>query len=301
MHSAMRADGRFDSGRHVRVSIRDAQVASHRGRWICRALLLLCFVLLSSALAATPPSSVEDKRRLGPMPEPVLGESVTDIDGTRAGELEIDLTALGGHLDGDSSWGGGVAIEMRVLDWLGLEAEVGYSHGRAAGRLERELELRLLGSVSLFHDFERGLHGQVEVGARLVGERDLGPNFGEPAAPLSGGFRLGYDQRWWTLRVGVGVATAGESVHQIPAWMSATGFVNFGRDRWLSFGLDAEADWTRANPFTVAPMFLLDGRLLHWPGRLALVAPYGCPGGGSERWIGLAVRLIGEFDLSGDD
>ncbi len=255
----------------------------------CCTFVLLCFCG-AGALA----DSREDPRPWGPMPESVLGESVTDIDGTRAGELEVDLTASGGR---GSSWGASVEIEGRVLDWLGLEAELGYSRGITAGQLERELEVRLLASLSLFHDFERGLHGQVEIGGRLFGEPDPGPYLGEPRSPISSGVRLGLDRRWWTLRLGVGASFAGESAHQIPAWASATAFLNLGRDRWISLGLDGETDWSRRNPFTVAPTLLLDGSILHWSGRLAVVAPYGFATGGAESWFGLVLRLIGEFDV----
>jgi hypothetical protein len=69
----------------------------------------------------------------------------------------------------------------------------------------------------------------------------------------------------------------------------------------MSLGLGGEADWTRRNPFTLAPTLLLDGRTLHWPLRLALVTPYSFAGGGTESWFGLVVRLIGEFDVGGRD
>lgn len=258
-------------------------------RWC--ALLLLC-----SSFAGAFAQSREDPRRWGPMPEPVLGESVADIDGSYAGELEVDVTALVGR---QSSWAGAVAIEARVLDWLGLEAEAEYSRAPAAS--EGEVELRVLGSLSFLHDFERGLHGQVEIGGRLTAEPEQGPNLGEPRAPISSGVRLGLDQRWWTLRLGLGAAFGSDSAHAVPAWASATAFLNLGRDRWASLGLDGEADWTRGNPFTLAPTLLLDARTLHWPVRLALVTPYGFAGGGAEAWFGLVVRLIGEFDIGAGD
>jgi len=260
----------------------------HTERWC--ALLLLC----SSFAGAIAQS--RDPRKWGPMPEPVLGESVADIDGSYAGELEVDVTALVGR---QSSWASAVAIEARVLDWLGLEAEVEYSQAPAAS--EGEVELRVSGSVSFLHDFERGLHGQVEIGGRLTAEPEQGPNLGEPRAPISSGVRLGLDQRWWTLRLGLGVAFGSESAHAVPAWASATAFLNLGRDRWASLGLDGEADWTRRNPFTLAPTLLLDARTLRWPVRLAIVTPYGFAGGGAEAWFGLMVRLIGEFDIGGVD
>src|SRR5262249_57173797 len=94
-----------------------------------------------------------------------------------------------------------------------------------------------------------------------------------------------------------GGGLAGESAHQIPAWASATVFLSLGRDRWISLGLDGEADWSRRNPFTLAPTVVLDGRTIGWAGKLAVVAPYGFAGGGAESWLGVVLRLIGEFDL----
>ncbi len=231
------------------------------------------------------------------MPEPVLGETVTDIDGTEAGELEIDLTAVGGRSGGANQWQGSIEIESRVTDWLGLEIEVGYSRASTKRVLERETELRLVASWSILHDVERGLHGQMEVAGRLVGEADLGPNLGEPRLPASAGFRLGLDRGWWTLRLGLGASAGGASAHLIPVWASATAFLSFGAQRWGSIGLDGEADWTRTNPLTLAPTLLLHGRVLQIPARLALVVPYGLPGGGAEPWFGLLLRLIGEFDF----
>ncbi len=81
-------------------------------------------------------------------------------------------------------------------------------------------------------------------------------------------------------------------------WASTTAFLNFGRGRWISLGLDGEADWTRTNSFTVAPTLVLNGDILHIPGKVALVAPYGFPAGTGEPWFGLLLRVIGEFDFA---
>jgi len=231
------------------------------------------------------------------MPEPVLGESVTDIDGTEAGEIEVDLTAVLGRTGGTSLWQTSVEIESRVIDRLGLELELGYSGSFTSNITDEGFDLRVLASWSLLHDFENGLHAQVEIAGRFVGETEEGVNLGEPRLPYSLGFRVGLDRGSWTLRLGAGAAAGDSSAHVIPAWVSATAFLNFGQGRWCSLGLDGEADWTRMNPFTLAPTFIFNGPTFHIPGKLAIVTPYGFPGGAQEAWFGLMVRIIGEFDF----
>jgi len=232
------------------------------------------------------------------MPEPVLSESVTDIDGSRAGELEVDLTGFGGHGGDAHLWQGTLEVETRVTDHLGLAVEFGYSW---ASTPESGPGLRVAASWSLLHNFEIGLHGQVELSARFVGQVENGPNLGDSRLPFSGAFRLGLDRQWWTLRLGVGAATGGApSAHAIPAFASVTVFLNFGEGRWCSLGLDSLADWTRPNPFTVAPTLLLNGNPIHLPWKIGVVALYGPSGGGQPSWFGLVVRLIGDFDFAKD-
>ncbi len=259
-------------------------------------LLLLCW---SSAAAVA--SDREEGRKFGPMPEPVLGESITDIDGSRAGELEVDLTGVVSRTGGANLWQGSVEIESRLTDRLGFEIEVGYSGAFTSNLPERGLDLRLLASWSLLHDFDHGLHAQVEIADRFIGGNEDGANLGEPRLPFSAGFRVGLDRGWWTLRLGLGAAAGGTSAHQIPVWVSTTAFLNFGRERWCSLGLDGETDWTRINPFTVAPTLVFDGSVLHIPGKVAIVAPYGFPAGSQEHSFGLLLRVIGEFDFGVSD
>ncbi len=260
-------------------------------------LLLLC-----SSPSVAAPTEREERRKFGAMPEPVLGESITDIDGSEAGEVEVDLTALVGRTGGTNLWQGSIEIESRVTDHLGLELEIAYSGAFTSNLPERSTDLRLLASWSLLHDFDRGLHAQAEIAWRFVGEIEDGANLGEPRLPFSAGFRVGLDRGWWTLRLGLGAAAGrGGSAHLIPVWASTTAFLNFGRGRWASLGLDGEADWTRTNPFTVAPTLVFNGSVVHIPGKVAIVAPYGFPAGSREPWFGLMLRVIGEFDFGARD
>ena len=72
---------------------------------------------------------------LGPrkMPEPLIGESVTDLDGTEAGELEVDATGLVHPPDG--FWSSGVEVEWRALPRLGISLEGATSREAASANL----------------------------------------------------------------------------------------------------------------------------------------------------------------------
>src|SRR5262249_17481587 len=103
-------------------------------------------------------------------------------------------------------WQGTLEVESRVTDHLGLAVELGYSW---ASTSESGPELRAAASWSVLHNFEIGLHGQVELSVRFVGQVENGPNLGDSRLPFSAAFRLGLDRQWWTLRLGVGAATGG--------------------------------------------------------------------------------------------
>jgi hypothetical protein len=51
----------------------------------------------------------------------------------------------------------------------------------------------------------------------------------------------------------------------------------------------------------VAPTLVFNGSVVHIPGKVAIVAPYGFPAGSREPWFGLVLRVIGEFDFGAGD
>src|SRR5216684_1877339 len=99
---------------------------SGRGSVLATSLSCVLLLLCSSSGVAAPTERAE-RRKFGAMPEPVLGESITDIDGSEAGEVEVDLTGVVGRAGGAKLWQGSVEIESRVTDRLGLEIEIGYA------------------------------------------------------------------------------------------------------------------------------------------------------------------------------
>ncbi len=110
------------------------------------------------------------------MPEPLLGESITDLDGTEAGELEVDVTGLS-RRPGDL-WTGELEVEWRALTRLGLSLEAGAAHQGAGSGVATSL--RPSASFVLFHDPVRDLHLMLDASVRLL-ENDSEAEPGEPA------------------------------------------------------------------------------------------------------------------------
>src|SRR6266852_555833 len=98
------------------------------------------------------------------MPEPSLGESITDLDGTAAGALEVGVTGLS-RRPGDL-WSGELEVEWRALTRLGLSLAAGAAHEEAAGGVAGSL--RPSASFVLLHDPARDLHLMLDATLRLL-------------------------------------------------------------------------------------------------------------------------------------
>jgi hypothetical protein len=126
------------------------------------------------------------------MPEPLIGESVTDIDSLDAGELELDLTET--TLRRTPSETGGMMTsletEWRATKNLGLSAELATSS-------DETVEFSGTASWSLVHDLQRGFHLQAEIGIRS-GEAS-NREWEDASLPLSFGLadRVLYDPALW--------------------------------------------------------------------------------------------------------
>src|SRR5207245_9399025 len=67
------------------------------------------------------------------MPEPLLTESITDLDGALAGEVEIDVSAsVLRRATGPGQWQSSVEVEWRAVERLGLALERGVGRGRGS-------------------------------------------------------------------------------------------------------------------------------------------------------------------------
>lgn len=76
----------------------------------------------------------------GEMPEPILVESITDLDTQRAGELELEVgtSTLSKH----GSWATRLEAEWRVTGRLGLMLEAGARSWRSWARWRRASRTR---------------------------------------------------------------------------------------------------------------------------------------------------------------
>jgi hypothetical protein len=231
------------------------------------------------------------------MPEPLLGESVTDLDGLEAGELELEMTGLliPPRTARHGGWQGSMELEWRALERLGLMVEVGTGGGLGRPELEG-VSARAAGSWMLLHDVARGLHVQAELGARLLSEDEEEAAFepGEATLPLWFGLRAGWRQGAWTVRAGLGGQALGRSAHLVPlrANLSALGQVG----PWSFLGVELDGDWARASWLVVAPTALVDLGPMQLPVRLGLAVPWSPARSGRRSETGFMLRLVYELD-----
>jgi hypothetical protein len=228
--------------------------------------------LIAAAFATAP----LDSRR---MPEPLIGESVTDIDGTQAGELEIDASGIVARPGGE--WNTALEIEWRALSRLGVSVEgtlSGDNTESAAGGLRASLAFLLL------HDEEHDFHLMIDATARLF-ENAVASELGEPTERIAFSLRGGIRRDWLTLRGSLGAGAGTHSAHAVPLRAEAATLVEAAFGFW---GIEGAADFARSSPWMVAPEAVL------WRGRLQLGAalPWE-PGTGR---FGALIRLIFETE-----
>ena len=93
---------------------------------------MMALMVAGSLLSGIPSASARDDRvgsaGHSKMPEPLLTESITDLDGLDANEVELDGNAFGGRSAAAATvWQSSLEAEWRALERLGLALEVGLS------------------------------------------------------------------------------------------------------------------------------------------------------------------------------
>jgi hypothetical protein len=234
-----------------------------------------------------------------PMPEPILNETTTDIDGTEPGELEVEATTsvlrsrAGGAFDLELS----PEIELLLTKRLGAKIEPFFERGAVAG-LPPKNSGGLSGGLSwkLLQDFHDDFHLQAEVEGRVPTDPSTVVQPGESPLPLSFDLRSGYRQRAWTLRSSIGVSVGGPSPH-VPLRGSAAVFTGFEPTMRLGFwGIEIEADGARANPAVVALDLVPSLLPAKVPFSLGFVLPYSVGAEGKAPSYGFLVRLFIESE-----
>jgi hypothetical protein len=233
------------------------------------------------------------------MPEPILNETTTDIDGTEPGELEIETNALllrsrtGGAFDLEFSQ----EIELLLTRKLGAKIEPFFERAAVAG-LSPSNSGGATGSLSwkllqMFHD---DFHLQAEIAGRIPTDRSTAVEPGESPLPFSLDLRSGVRRGAWTLRASVGVSAGGQSAH-VPLRGSAAVFTGFEPTMRLGFwGIEVEADGARSDPALVALDLVPSLLPAKIPFSIGFVLPYSIGADGRAPSYGFLVRLFIESE-----
>jgi hypothetical protein len=177
----------------------------------------------------------------GNLPEPIFVESVTDVDTSEAGELEVELTTAALS----TAWSMSLEAEYRVTRRLGFKLEAGLEH-------DAVLTPEVMGGVSfaLVHLDSVGLHAQAVVYGRwpLSSEELALLDPSAPATWFAAGLHAAWQWRWLALRAEVTGGVGGQVVH---APLRVNGALLLG-DSMRFIGFEALSDFARAQPLTLA-------------------------------------------------
>lgn len=232
------------------------------------------------------------------MPEPILTESVTDLDGTEAGELEFELNAstLRARRGGAYLHQGSLEVEWLVTKRLGLRIEPLASRGRDPGAVEAKTEAGASAGVSwkLFQDFAHDFHVQIEALGRVPWDQtSIIAQPGDPELPFVLDVRTGARAGWLTVRSGLGVGAGGSSAHA-PVRASLALLTNFeASGRFGFWGIELDADAARDDPFVLALNIVPDLTPTGLPFRVGLALPWNLVGiSSAEPGLGIFVRVF---------
>ena len=232
------------------------------------------------------------------MPEPLLTESITDLDDERAGEVEVDVNGSAfRRTSAVRQWQSSVEVEWRALERLGLALDLGV--GRALGQATSPvMSVRPAASWVLTHSQPLDFHLMAEVSARISHDatEDV-QDPGDGALPLSGGIRFGIRHGLLTVRTFLGASGGGHSAHAVPLRAQAAVLAEFGREGRLGFaGFEMDTDWARRTPLTLAGNLILRGAHLQVPFDLGIAVPWTPHSQYADASVGILVRLIFEID-----
>ena len=259
-----------------------------------RAFAVVIFVVTARGLAGEPTRAR--------MPEPLVGESITDIDTNEPGELEVDIGgAWVARADGIRRWASTVELEARPNRRLGIAAEVsvdGTDDTRAATTAAGNL--RLGASWALLDSWRHDFHLQIVGEARVYSSDDRGAAeiVLEPevsslpyAVGLHGAVRWGRINLRATL---VGIAGGPLTV---PLAANVAILVE-GRIRTSPYfvGVELNADGGRITPFAVIPEGAITPVLWTLPVRIGLAAPIFSSDRRRTIAAGALLRLTVELD-----
>lgn len=248
--------------------------------------------LFVCALLAAPPARGEEPERPSPLPEPILTETVTDIDGDEAGELELELNAgsLGALRGGQRRAYATAEGELKLTSRLGARLELGASFERGGAASKSFVGDAAL-AVSLVRDYARELHVQLELAGRVPRAGDTAEP-GESALPAALDLRAAHRHGPITLRASVGAEAFGSVAHA-PIRAGAAVLAGVTRDaRHGFFGVELDVDAARPGVVAIAPEIVADGTSIGLPFVLGVAVPIVPAAGGDPARTGFMARLI---------
>jgi hypothetical protein len=258
------------------------------------------FVIAAILLARTQPAPAQEAAstpgRLPNMPEPLLEETVTDIDGATAGELEMDAT--GSWLaprSGRAPWSSEVEAEWRVTRRLGFAAELSVGAPPPGQPDSIDAGVRLATALSLIHAWAYDFHAQVEATGRFFESREP-LSLGDSALPYSVDLRTGLRRGWLTMRsgLGVGIDTSRGGDAALRASLALLGQV--GPPGRFFAGFEVVADFGRSAPFVIAPeAAYTTGTTV--PVRLGVALPWLLDRDAGTAAYGVLARVMLELDV----
>jgi hypothetical protein len=235
------------------------------------------------------------------MPEPIFSETVTDLDGADAGELEVE----GNGSMFRSRVGGGYAFDTSLqVEWLatrhlGLRLEPTFAASRDSGTLTKSVDVGVSGGISwkLLQAFKEDFHLQAEVLGRLPWDESPIVEPGDPALPLAVDLRAGARTGPLTLRwgLGYGIAGGGAEAAHFPIRVSAAVLTPFeSSGRFGFFGVELDVDGARTAPPVAALNFVPNLEPAGIPFSLGFALPWAIGERDDRPSLGIFVRLFYE-------
>jgi hypothetical protein len=230
-----------------------------------------------------------------PLPEPLLTETITDIDGSDVGEVEVE--ANGANLR--AVRGGAFAVDASLeVEWLmtrrfGVRAEPTMSEDSWGARTTA-------GGVSggaswkVFQDFRRRLYVDAEIVARLPWDSSPIIEPGDPMSPAAVDVRAGFGRGPLTLRwsAGMGVTRPDDRIPLRGSLALLAPFEESGRFGF--WGVEIDADGSRRAPVVAAVEIVPNFEPAGLPLRLGLALPWTVGAAADQPSVGIFVRLFYE-------
>jgi hypothetical protein len=189
-----------------------------------------------------------------PLPEPLLTETVTDIDSVEANEVELEANGalLRSRRGGAYSLDTSLEVEWVVHPRLGVRVEPAFGSDRDPATKQTGFGVGAGAAFKLVQDFERQIFLHLELVGRLPWDESTIIAPGDPQQPFAVDLRAAIRRGAITVRGGAGYGAFGDAEH-VPLRGSLAVLTPFDASgRFGFFGVELDADGARRAPFVVA-------------------------------------------------